>query len=80
MPASAILQVLADQHGFDPTSGSLAGHLVKLFKEASSNHSKRLFPGHVSAVSVPGTRPSSFEPTPCCARMHIFAGQDEGEG
>ena len=69
MPANAILQVLANQHGFDPASGSLASHLVNLFKGAASNHSKRLFGGHVSSIPVPGTHPLSLKPAPCCARM-----------
>jgi len=42
LPPSAVLDVLAEQHGFHPTSAPLATHLVKIFKEAASNRSKRM--------------------------------------
>ena len=45
--AATIMEGLANQYGIDMSSNSLAGHLVTIFQEASSNHSKGRYDNHV---------------------------------
>lgn len=47
LPSSAVLEVLAQQHSLTASSAPLATHLVNVFKDAASNHSKRNCTDHV---------------------------------